>query len=126
MNSFPIHMLGRVRAGPPTFSPPDEEVFDFAEFFCAPNRFMLRVRGDDLHHAGIRHGDLLLIRHRTRARSGDLVLALVDGQDTQLRFYRHPPGHIELYCEPGQSVSYTPQRIQIQGVLIAQLRLWRH
>ena len=125
MNHLLLSCLGRISAGPPTFSPPDEEVLDFAELFCAPDRFVLRVRGDDLHSAGIRHGDLLLIRHSTRARAGNLVLALVDGHDTQLKFYRRRAGRIELYSEPGQALSYAPQRVQIQGVLLAQLRLWR-
>jgi len=100
-------------------------VFDFAQLFCAPNRFVLQVRGDDLYSAGIRDGDLLLIRHSARARDGDLVLALVDGEDTRLGFYRRRAGRVELDSGRGQARSYHPRRIQIQGVLSAQLRLWR-
>ncbi len=126
MNHLPPACLGRISAGPPTFSPPDEEVFDFAELFCAPDRFVLKVRGDHLYSEGIHDGDLLLIRHSARARDGDLVLALVDGYDTQLKFYRQRAGWIELYTAPGQALSYASRRVRIQGAVIAQLRLWRH
>jgi len=85
----------------------------------------LKVRGDDLYSAGIRDGDLLLIRHCVRARDGDLVLALVDGEDTRLGFLRRRAGRAELDGGTGQVRSYAPGRVQIQGVLIAQLRLWR-
>ncbi len=126
MNSLPLHCLGRINAGPPAFSPPDEEGIDVAEIFCAPDRFLLRVQGDELQATGIRHGDLLLIRHSTRARNGALVLALVDGHDTRLKFYRRRADRIELYTESGPVADYAPHRVQIQGVLVAQLRLWRH
>jgi len=117
--------LGRISAGPPTFSPPDEEVLDFAELFCAPDRFVLKVQGDDLYSLGIHDGDLLLLRHSVRARDGALVLALVDGADTRLGFLRRRAGRAELDSGSGQVRSYASERVQIQGVLIAQLRLWR-
>lgn len=126
MNTLALPCLGRISAGPPMFTPPDGEVVDFAQLFCAPDRFLLKVRGDDLYSAGIRDGDLLLIRHSARARNGDLVLALVDGEDTRLGFYRRRADRIALSTGPGQAPDYHPERIQIQGVLIAQLRLWRH
>ncbi len=126
MNNFALACLGRIHAGPPTFSPPDEDLVDFAEIFCAPDRFVLRVQGDALEASGIRHGDLLVIRHSRKARDGVLILALVDGQDTELKFYRRQANRVVLYTESGQVTRYAPQRVQIQGELVAQLRLWRH
>lgn len=126
VNNLALPCLGRISAGPPIFSPPDGEVIDFAQLFCAPDRFLLKVRGDDLYSAGIRDGDLLLIRHTARARDGELVLALIDGEDPRLGFYRQRAGRAELDSGCGRPLRCAAQRIRIQGRVIAQLRLWRH
>jgi repressor LexA len=84
-----LPVVGTVRAGAP--QPPEEEI----EGYCAvdPGRrrgaaFCLRVRGDSMVGAGILAGDLALVRPQPTAQSGEIVVALVDGEATLKRFFR--------------------------------------
>lgn len=60
---------------------PAETGADLAQLLIrAPGRtVLLRVRGDSMRGAGIRHGDLLLVERRRRAAAGEVVVARVQG-----------------------------------------------
>jgi len=86
--SLPI--VGTVRAGQPT--PPLEDIEGFFSIDSSQQHgeqgFFLRVRGDSMIEAGIRPGDLALVRPQATAENGDIVVALVDGEATLKRFFR--------------------------------------
>ena len=92
-----LPILGRVRAGSP------EEAVEDVLGYCATDPawtrgadcFYLRVAGDSMIEAGIRDGDLALIRSQSTAENGEIVVALVDGEATLKQFYREA-GHIRL------------------------------
>ena len=92
-----LPILGRVRAGHP------EEAVEDILGHCATDPawtrgadcFYLRVAGDSMVEAGIRDGDLALVRSQSTAENGEIVVALVDGEATLKRFYRED-GHIRL------------------------------
>jgi DNA polymerase V len=46
---------------------------------------LLRVSGDSMQGAGIRHGDLLVVDRRLEPRPGQVVVALLDGAFTVKR-----------------------------------------
>ncbi len=57
--------------------------------------FLLRVRGDSMNKASvegsrIESGDLVLVRQQATAQTGDVVVAIVDGEATVKRFERKP------------------------------------
>lgn len=92
-----IPILGRVAAGQPTLA---EENYDGAleptEMFGDPEGlFALRVRGDSMVDAGILDGDFVVVRHRDRATSGEIVVALIDEEAT-VKYYRPRAGRVEL------------------------------
>ena len=47
--------------------------------------FFVRVKGDSMVGAGIHHGDLLVVDRALEARSGSIVVAVVDGELTVKR-----------------------------------------
>ena len=110
--------LGRISAGPPT-TPGDE--LDTVELFCSPDRYTLKVEGNDLIASDIRHGDTLVIKNTQHPKKNDIVVAYIDGR-VVLRYYRYRDGRIELSTEDGHGVSYDPRRVAIQGVVVAQVR----
>lgn len=84
-----IRVLGAVQAGFP--SPAEEELVDVLsldEFLIRkPDAtFMLTVSGDSMIDAGIHPGDLVLVERGRVPRSGDIVVAQVDGEWT-LKYY---------------------------------------
>jgi len=54
--------------------------------------FLLRASGDSMDLAGIRNGDLVLVRQQNTAGTGDIVVATVDGEAAIKEF--HPSSDV--------------------------------
>ena len=81
----PVRVLGTVEAGFP--SPAEEELIDTLSLdeLLIQNRdatFLLNVSGDSMSGAGILPGDMVLVDKGRTPKSGDIVIAEVDGQWT--------------------------------------------
>lgn len=95
-----VPIVGSVRAGRP------EEAVEDILGHCATDPawtrgadcFYLRVAGDSMIEAGIREGDLALVRSQPTAENGEIVVALIDGEATLKRLYREA-GRIRLQPE---------------------------
>ena len=61
--------------------------------------FYLRVRGDSMIDAGINDGDLVLIRRTSKARNGQIVACLVDGESATLKRCCKRSNGVELLPE---------------------------
>jgi repressor LexA len=75
--------------------------------------------------AGILNGDLIIVKRQETARDNDIVVALIDGEEATLKRLRHrADGQILLIAaNPAISpLSVAAERVQIQGVLVGQLR----
>lgn len=84
-----VKLLGAVQAGFP--SPAEEELVDVLsldEFLVRRPEatFMLTVTGDSMIEAGIQPGDIILVEKGCNPKSGDIVVAQVDGEWT-LKYY---------------------------------------
>lgn len=84
-----IKLLGSVAAGFP--SPAEEELVDVLSLdeylIRRPEAtFMLTVSGDSMIEAGIQPGDIVLVEKGAAPRSGQIVVAQVDGEWT-LKYY---------------------------------------
>ena len=83
-NRVPI--LGDVAAGTPILA--QECIDDYLTFDCGGEEdchFALRVRGESMLNAGILPGDLAVVRRQQTARSGDIVVALLEDEATVKR-----------------------------------------
>ena len=89
--------VGSVRAGTPTEAV--EDILGYCATDPAWTRgrdcFYLRVTGDSMIEAGIRDGDLALVRSQSTAENGEIVVALIEGEATLKRLYREE-GRIRL------------------------------
>lgn len=120
-----LPLLGRIAAGQPIEAIPGQDEVNLAEFFMGPNRFLLKVQGDSMIEAGILDGDMVVIERCDRADDGQVVVALIDGEDATLkRLQNNRDGSITLH--PANSrlspLHYEAARVAIQGRLIGQLR----
>lgn len=122
-----LPLLGRIAAGRPIEAIPDQTEIDLNALFVGPRRYVLKVAGDSMVEAGILDGDLVIIERREPARDGDIVVALIDTDEVTIkRLKQHPDGLIELIPENRSMhpLIYFAERVQIQGVLIGQLRTY--
>ncbi len=125
--STTLPLLGRIAAGLPIEAIANHEQIDVAEMLLGKDRFALRVQGDSMCEAGILSGDTIIVKQQNNARNGDIVVALIDRDETSLkRFKRLPNGQIQLIPANARFsvMTYDPERIQIQGVVVGQLRLY--
>ena len=93
-----------------------------------PDRFALQVSGDSMIEAGILDGDTVIIKHQNTAENGDIIVALIDGLEATLkRLKKLPDGMILLIPENKlmEGLIYEAKRIQIQGVVVGQLRSYQ-
>ena len=98
-----IPIVGRVAAGTPILA--DENIEGSfpvpARFAGTGTSFMLRVRGESMIEAGIMDGDLILVHQTTEASNGEIVVAMIDGFESEATvktFYKED-GHIRLQPE---------------------------
>ena len=78
--------------------------------------------------AGILDGDTVIIKHQNTANNGDIIVALIDGIEATLkRLKRLPDGMVLLVPENKfmETIAYEPERVQIQGVVVGQLRSYQ-
>ena len=125
MGGGSIKILGSVQAGFP--SPAEEELVDVLsldEFLIKrPDAtFMLTVSGDSMIDAGIHPGDILLVEKGQNPKSGDIVVAQVDGEWT-LKYYRRDRQGV--FLEPANKrykIIRPEQSLTIGGIVKAVIR----
>jgi repressor LexA len=123
-----IPLLGRIAAGTPVEAVEQRETLNFADYTGNGDTFALEVRGNSMIDDHICDGDRILLERVTEARDGDIVVALVAGNETTLkRFYREAGGMVRL--QPANStlkpIVLPARDLQIQGRLLAVLRKYK-
>ena len=96
-----VPLVGRIAAGSPVLATEDiEEVFALPTSLVGTGPvFMLRVKGDSMIEAGILDGDLVVVRRQPDADDGDIVAAMIEGEEaTVKRLYRRD-GKVVLRAE---------------------------
>ena len=85
--------------------------------------FLLRARGNSMINAGIDDGDLVLIKRTGLARTGSIVVALVNGTDTTLkRYLRDTDGNPVLRAENPRYSDIHPFHLAVQGVAVKVIK----
>lgn len=85
----PLPLVGMVAAGQPVLAEENilGEVLVESSLARRGRCFALRVSGDSMVNAGIRDGDIVVVRLQPVAESGDIVVALVGGEATVKRLH---------------------------------------
>ena len=119
----PLH--GRIAAGAPIEALEDHQSLPVpAALLGAGEHYALEVSGDSMIEAGILDGDFALVRKADAARDGEIVVALVRGEEATLKYLRRENGMVRL--DPANG-AYEPQiyradEVQVQGKLAGLLR----
>ncbi len=131
---FPMHggvttlaVMGQIAAGTPIAA-----IEQVARHVAIPSdmvsgaarHFALEVKGDSMINAGINNGDVVVIREQSEANNGDIVVALVDGQEATLKRLRKRGGAIALEAaNPAYETRlYGADQVRVQGKLVGLIR----
>ena len=122
-----LPLMGRIAAGVPI-----EAISEVSHHVAVPgtmltgreHHYALEVTGDSMIEAGINDGDVVVIREQDTAENGDIVVALVDGQEATLKRYRRKGSMIALEAaNPAYETRVLPQdRVRVQGRLVGLIR----
>jgi repressor LexA len=121
-----IPVMGRIAAGVP-ISAIQNHSHDIA---CPPDlltngeHFALEVKGDSMIEAGIFDGDTVIVRRCDTAENGDIVVALVEGEEATLKRLRKKGSTIALEAANPEVKTriFGPDQIDIQGRLVGLIR----
>lgn len=120
---IPLH--GRIAAGVPIEALESHATLPVPSALLGPGEhYALEVSGDSMVEAGILDGDFALIRRTNTARDGEIVVALVRGEEATLKYLFRDKGGVRL--DPANA-AYDPQfygsnEVEIQGKLAGLLR----
>ena len=122
-----LPFLGRIAAGRPIEAIEDKQIMNFTHLLGGPNRYVLQVKGHSMIEEGIRNGDLVVIEHASNARSNQIVVALIDGEDATLKRIQYPKKDLIRLVPANKTMQpkeYSAKRVAIQGVLVGQVRTY--
>ncbi len=126
-----IPVLGRVPAGIPVEAV--EDVIEMLELDAPMANdgnayFALLVTGDSMFPE-YRDGDIVIVRVQSTAKTGDDVVAYIDGSDATLKRFTHTTGGVQLRplntAYPTRSFTsneVAAQKVTIAGVVVEQRR----
>jgi repressor LexA len=126
--SWPLEfpLLGRIAAGQPVETLANRETLSLGEFVHGKgNVYVLRVKGDSMIDDHICDGDYILVEGVQDAANGEIVVALIDGQESTLkRLFREANGRVRLQPANSQMdpIFVEAPRLQVQGKVIGVLR----
>lgn len=125
-NLVEIPVMGRIAAGTPiaAIQVQTGSVAMPASTLGKGDHFALEVRGNSMIDAGILDGDTAILRRQDDAANGDIVVALVDGEEATLKRFRRNGRNIAL--EPANSEYVVrlldAERVAVQGRLVGITR----
>jgi repressor LexA len=124
-----LPLLGMVPAGGPVLT--EEYIERWIKVsddivYKAKDSFLLRVKGDSMVDAGIFEDDILVVCASLEPRIYDIVVALVDNQNTVKRYMKEG-GKVYLKPEnPRYENIYPEGELCVQGVVTGLLRFYKH
>ncbi len=123
--SFAIPLVGSVQAGFP--SPEEESLCDIIsmdEYLVAKPEasFLLQVSGDSMIGEGIMAGDLVIVERGREPKSGDIVIAEVDGEWTMKYFKREGKQVVLEAANPRYPIIRPKTELLLGGVVTAVIR----
>ena len=120
-----LPLLGYVAAGAPIEAVAGTETISVPEEMVSRrDTYVLRVRGSSMIDEQIRDGDFVIVEDRKTAENGEMVIALLGGNDVTLKKFYREPNQIRLQpANPTMMpIMMAPDQVQIQGVVVGVLR----
>lgn len=129
VHALELPVMGRIAAGVPI-----EAISEISHHVAVPGsmlsgrgqHYALEVRGDSMIEAGINDGDVVVIREQGTADNGDIVVALVEGQEATLKRYYRRNGMIALEAaNPAyETRMLREEQVKVQGRLVGLIRTY--
>lgn len=123
-SALSIPVLGRIAAGAPILATEnvEETIAVSQDLVGRGTLFALRVKGDSMTGAGILDGDLVVIRQQQTAEHGQIVAALVEGEEATVKRLRRSGRRVILEAENPAYAPIEAEDVRVVGKVVAVLR----
>lgn len=117
-----VPIIGQIAAGAPLFATETDmgSLPVNTEWLQDRDCYALRVKGDSMIDAAIQDGDYVIVRQQDHARDGDIVVALIGGEEATVKYFYREASHIRL--QPANKtmkpIYVQPSDLRIQGRVI--------
>jgi repressor LexA len=123
--SLELPLLGYVAAGSPIEAIASNETIAVPDVLTGKrDSYVLRVKGNSMIDEQICDGDFVIVEDRKSVDNGEMVIALVGGQDATLKKFFRENGRVRLQpANPTmQPIMVDPDQVQVQGVVVGVMR----
>jgi len=127
VSAVELPLRGTVAAGQPIEAIQERETLGVPEDMIAGStseHYVLRVRGSSMIDEQIRDGDYVIVQSRETAHNGEMVIALIDGENATMKKFYSEGERIRL--QPANQaldpMYFDADRITLQGVVIGVIR----
>lgn len=119
-----VPMYGKIAAGMPITAIQDNtETFPLPMHFAKnKNLFMLKVQGESMINAAILDGDYIIVEEQPTAQNGDIVVALVNGDEATVKTFYKEKGHFRLQPENDFMEPIIVEELSILGKVVGVFR----
>lgn len=120
-----LPLRGRVAAGEPIEAIEDRELISVpSDMVGDGEHYVLQVRGDSMVEENIQDGDYVIVQPRQTAQNGEMVIALIGGEDATLKKFYRENGNVRL--QPANRtmdpIIVAADNVQIRGLVIGVMR----
>lgn len=119
-----VPLVGQIAAGRPLLA--EENLEDTLslpqDLVGAGTLFALTVRGDSMVNAGIFDGDTVVVRQQETSEEGEIVAALVDGDEATVKRLRRKGDRVLLEAENPAYEPIEADEVRILGKVVSVLR----
>jgi repressor LexA len=119
-----VPLVGQIAAGAPILA--QENVEDTLplpqDLVGTGTLFALKVKGDSMINAGILDGDTVVVRQQPTGNDGEIIAALVDGEEATVKRLRRKSGKVVLEAENPAYDPIESDDVQMLGKVVAVLR----
>ena len=112
-----IPVVGRIAAGTPILAEQNvEDTFPVpARYASGGTNFMLTVHGESMIDAGIMDGDYILVEQQNTARDGEIVVAMVDGFESEAT--------VKTFYKEADHIRLQPENASMSPILVKDVKI---
>ena len=112
-----IPVIGRVAAGTPILAEQNvEDTFPIpARYATGGTNYMLRVRGESMIEAGIMDGDLILVQQADNANNGEIVVAMIDGFESEAT--------VKTFYKENDYIRLQPENSSMSPIIVKDVKI---
>lgn len=112
-----IPVIGRVAAGTPILAEQNiEDTFPIpARYAATGTNYMLRVRGESMIEAGIMDGDLILVQQAENAHNGEIVVAMIDGFESEAT--------VKTFYKENDYIRLQPENSSMSPIIVKDVKI---